>query len=52
VKDREEQASFDQAAIEQWWIEEVERRIASIDAGFEELIPGEKVLEELRNRNR
>ncbi|MFP4031195.1 MAG: addiction module protein [Desulfococcaceae bacterium] len=52
MKDREGQASFDEAAIEQLWIEEVERRIARVDAGLEELIPAEKVLEELRNRNR
>lgn len=48
----EERESMDEEAIEQLWIEEVERRIARVDAGLEEFIPGEKVLEELRNRNR
>jgi hypothetical protein len=48
----EERESMDEEAIEQLWIEEVERRIARVDAGLEELIPAEKVLEELRSRNR
>ncbi len=48
----EEREKIDEAAIEQLWIEEVERRTARVDAGLEELIPAEKVLEELRNRNR
>jgi hypothetical protein len=47
MKDKEKSASIDEANIEK-----AERRIARVDAGLEELISGEKVLEELRNRNR
>lgn len=41
----------DEAEIERLWLEEVERRVERIDAGKEELIPAEQVLEELRNRH-
>jgi hypothetical protein len=48
----EERNAIDEEAIERLWIEEVERRIARVEAGLEEFIPAEKVLEELRKRNR
>lgn len=44
-------AEVDEAEIERLWLEEVERRIERVEAGKEELIPAEQVLQELRNRH-
>lgn len=41
----------DAAEIETLWLEEAERRMERIEAGKEDLIPAEQVLEELRNRH-
>jgi putative addiction module component (TIGR02574 family) len=40
----------DQKDIDEAWAVEIERRIREIDEGKVELIPGEKVMEELRSR--
>lgn len=34
------------------WVAEVERRIAAVERGEDELIPAEKVMERLRNKYR
>ncbi len=44
--------AIDEKAIEQLWLDEAERRVARVDAGEDELIPAEQVLEELRNRRK
>jgi len=41
-----------QAEIDRLWGEEAERRVAQIDRGEVELIPGEKVFEKIRNKYR
>jgi putative addiction module component (TIGR02574 family) len=43
---------IDEKAVEQLWLDEAERRLARIDAGKDELVPAEQVLEGLRNRRR
>jgi hypothetical protein len=50
--DAEQVQVIDDKAIEQLWLDEAERRLARIDAGNDELIPAEQVLEELRDRRR
>lgn len=39
-----------QHEIERLWAEEAERRVAEIDRGEVELIPGEKVFEKIRQK--
>ena len=39
-----------QPEIERAWAEEAERRVAEIDRGKVELIPGEKVFEKIRQK--
>ena len=48
----DEELEDDPAEVEVAWEEEIRRRIAEIDAGTAELIPGEEVLAELRARQR
>ena len=39
-----------QAAIDQLWAEEAERRVAEIDHGDVRLVPGEQVFEKIRGK--
>lgn len=39
-----------QAEIDRLWAEEAERRVAQIDSGEVELIPGEKVFDKIRRK--
>ncbi len=48
----EEEPSDDPAEVEQAWTEEIQRRVAQLEAGTVELIPAEQVFAELRNRLR
>jgi len=41
-----------QPAIDQLWAEEAERRVAQIDKGEVELVPGKKVFDDLSKRHR
>ncbi|MCG8424384.1 MAG: addiction module protein [Proteobacteria bacterium] len=46
----DESDAVDAAVWEQSWIDEINRRIAELDAGSTELIPAETVFAELRER--
>jgi putative addiction module component (TIGR02574 family) len=48
----DEGADEDPAEVERAWVEEIERRVAEIEAGTAELIPAEQVFAELRGRLR
>ncbi len=48
----EEEASDDPAEVEQAWAEEIQRRVAQLEAGTVELIPAGQVFAESRNRLR
>ena len=41
-----------QSEIDRLWVEEAERRVAQIDRGEVELIPGEEVFAKLRQKHR
>ena len=40
-----------QATVDRLWAEEAERRVAEIERGEVELIPGEKVFEKIRKKH-
>ena len=42
--------AVDEAAIERLWLDEAQRRLARLDAGHDEAIPAERVVQELRDR--
>ena len=50
ARDDDEPADGTPEEIEAAWIEEVERRIASVERGESELIPYEEVISQLRQR--
>jgi putative addiction module component (TIGR02574 family) len=48
----EDATEEDPADVDRAWAEEIQRRVAAVEAGTVELIPGEQVFAELRARPR